>query len=540
VKVILDSTLAQLETEQLLRHTQDAETMSFKHSLVQETVYRSLLKSQRRALHRTVAEALEQLYADRKGKLSDVLAFHWEQAGVPDRARRYLFRAAQNALRRYANREALDLLTRALAQSEGVLPGERMAFYEARARIFEFQSEYAQSLADYQAALPLAREANLAVDECRILSRIAWMYSLSGKSDLAIQLAGEVEALARTLQDRTAVLRAYLVQGLVAQANGDLTVAYPRLRAALFASRMSDEPVMEGESWFYLGIQNNFMGRFGRAVVCAQKAYEIKSGMSDHVGEIIALYLQARAEAGRGDYDAALNALEHGHTIAQEINNPFGIAQYPNTRAWLAAELGDWQTAYELDCAGLEIARAAPIRPPEISTLINLVLDCAALGKWTEADTYMLQVQQWMGKPEFGFHAWRWQMRLTDAHAHLLIAQSLYEQAASVVTGLLDWAERTHATKYRARGLMLRAQIHLANQALPSADADLRTAIHLADVMNYIPIRLQARQLLARLCGDESALWRTQAKHILADLQQRVQHPELKCSLERGIGNYAD
>jgi len=534
----IDANLAFLENEQLVRRLKEDETFSFKHSLTQETVYQSLLKTQRRALHRAVAEAIEQAFPDRKGKLSDVLAYHWELAEVPHRARRYLFRAAQNAMRAYANQEALALLGRALAQSAGAGSDEMMALYEARAHIYEFLSQYAQAIQDYQAALPLAREANREIDESRILSRIAWIYSLSGNGERAVEIAGEVEARARRLQDQTAILRAYLVQGLVAQAKGDLANAYPRLRAALFTSRASDEPVMEGESWFYLGIENNFMGRFGRAAMCAQKAYAIKRGLSDHVGAIVALYLQARAEGGRGNYDAALDALERGHAVADEIHNPFGLAQYPNTRAWLAAELGDWQTAYEIDSAGLSIARDAPIRPPEISTLLNLVLDCVALGKLPDAERYMLELRQWIGRAEFGFHAWRWQMRFSDAHARLLLAHSLYDEAMPVVNELVDWAERTQSAKYRMRGLLLRAQIHWHHHRSTAAHEDAIAARNLADVMTYRPGQVHARQMLAEVCaGDSAKHYRAQAAHIVNDLGQRLKHPELQKSFERGLGN---
>lgn len=536
------NTLTQLENDELVHLDKDESSdYIFKHALTQETAYRSLLKTQRRDLHRATAQAIEQVFPDRKGQLSPVLAYHWEQAEVPDRARRYLFRAAQDSIRRYANQEALAFFARALAQSHGAKPDEMLALYEARARIFEFLSQYAQAIDDYQVALPLAQQARREIDECRILSQIAWMYSLSGRGEEAVQIAIQVETRARELQDQTAILRAYLVQGLVAQAKGYLAEAYPRLRAALIASRASDEPIMEGESWFYLGIENNFMGRFGRAAACAQKAYAIKKGLSDRVGEIVTLYLRARAEAGRGNYDAALDALEAGRAVADEIRNPFGLAQYPNTRAWLAAELGDWQTAYEVDRAGLEIARHAPIRPPEISTLINLVLDCAALGKLNEADTYVLDMQQWLGKAEFGFHAWRWETRMSDARARLLLAHKLYDDAAPVVAELLDWAERTQSMKYRARGLVLRAQIFIARNDLPRAENDLHAARHLADVMNYIPIQVHARRLLAEVCTSDTAkLYHAQAARLVDDLGQRLQHSELRKSFERGIGKMVD
>ncbi len=537
----LQTHLAQLEHAQLIRAADEMEYI-FKHSLTQETVYQSLLKTQRRLLHRAVAEAIEQIFPDRTGMLSDVLAYHWERAEVPQRARYYLFQAAQNAMHAYAHPEALALLERALAQSLDAPPETRMTLHEARANIYEFLSQYAPAIQDYQTALSLARQANRAIDENRILARLAWVYSLSGKSAHAVEMARVVEARAREQQDHPAMLRAHLVQGLVAQAHGDLANAYPRWRAALFASRVSDEPALEGESWFYLGIENNFMGRFGRAAMCAQRAFAIKHRLGDRVGEIVSLYLQARAEGGRGNYDAALAALERGHAIANEIHNPFGLAQYPNTRAWLAAELGDWQTAYALDSAGLVIARQSPIRPPEISTLLNLVLDCIALGQLKEADTYILELRRWIGRSDFGFHAWRWQTRFDDAHARLLFAYALYDEAWLVNAELLDWAERTQSAKYRMRGLLLRAQIHLQQQQLTLAYTDALAAHALAEIMSYRVGQIQTCWMLARICESTDALaaqqYRTRALRLVEQVGQSLTPPALRQSFERGLGNW--
>ena len=537
-----DFQLTALQDAELIHAAKDhGDEFLFKHALTQETAYRSLLKTQRRDLHRAVAQAIEKTFPDQKGKLSDVLAYHWELAEVPERARRYLYRAAQDATRRYANQEALALFERALAASAGAKPEEMMALHEARGRIYEFLSQYAQAIADYQAALPLARQAKLAVDECRIMSRIAWMYSLGGEGEQAVALATQVEVRARELGDQSAALRAYLVQGLVAQARGDLQVAYPRLRAALAASRASDEPVMEGESWFYLGIQNNFMGRFGRAAACARRAYELKKGLSDRVGEIVSLYLWARAETGQGNYDIALDTLEQGHAVAKVIRNPFGLAQYPNTRAWLAAELGDWETAYDIDHAGLTLAVNSPIRPPEISTRLNLMLDCIALGKLQEADAHILELMKWFGRTEFGFHAWRWQIRFTDAQARLLLAHRLYDDAALIVSELMDWAERTQSAKYKMRALLMRAQIYLANDQIRLARDSATMACHLADAMAHMPGRIQSQIMLAQISDrmepGSAQQYRAQAAQLLKTLDASLKHPALRRSFERGLGN---
>jgi class 3 adenylate cyclase/tetratricopeptide (TPR) repeat protein len=85
----------------------------FKHVLIQEALYRTILGAERTRLHRTIAESLEQ---DEEGSHEDVLALarHWFAAGVPDKAASYYRRGAELALRVFANEEAIEALTAAL------------------------------------------------------------------------------------------------------------------------------------------------------------------------------------------------------------------------------------------------------------------------------------------------------------------------------------------------------------------------------------------------------------------------------------------
>ncbi len=512
----------------------------FRHALLQDAAYRSLVKQDRRHLHQVVGEALERLYPDRRQALAPLLAQHFDEAGDDRRALQYLTLAGQDAACRYANPEALALLTRALALAGGAPPEDAMRIYEARGQIYEFLSQYDPALSDYDQALGMAKQMGQLQDECRIMTRMAWLYWLSGRGALAVEVAREAEVKARELDDHSIGLRAYMVVGLVAQAEGRLDEAYPRMRQSLVASRASQERALEGESLFYLGTEDNFMGRFGRAAACARKAFEVKRSLGDRVGEMLSLYLLGRAEAGRGHYDGALAALEAGRAVAEQTRNPFGQAMYANQRAWLSAELGDWQTAYELDRAGLETARAAPIRPPEISTLINLLLDCAALGRYEEAEAHLIELQKWIGRPEFGFHAWRWQTRLGDARARLSLARSQHSDALRAVNDLMEWAERTRSRKYLARGWLLRGQIQFAQNELSEAEASFAAARDLADTMCHVPAQLQARRGLLRIharAGNGLATDQLTAEitQLIEDLDRRLRHPDLRRSFERGI-----
>ncbi|MEA2348121.1 MAG: hypothetical protein QOG62_1908, partial [Thermoleophilaceae bacterium] len=88
----------------------------FRHVLIQEAAYDSLLKSDRRRLHRRVGEVLEQeAGTERREELAPILGLHFERAGDAERAVDYLHMAGRQALRRRAVADAQELLARAAA-----------------------------------------------------------------------------------------------------------------------------------------------------------------------------------------------------------------------------------------------------------------------------------------------------------------------------------------------------------------------------------------------------------------------------------------
>jgi ABC-type oligopeptide transport system substrate-binding subunit/class 3 adenylate cyclase len=80
----------------------------FRHALIQETAYRTLLGEPRRALHRRAAEWLEERYAGREAEVLGLLAHHWLAAENDDRAVDYLLRAGDKARQEYALDEAIE------------------------------------------------------------------------------------------------------------------------------------------------------------------------------------------------------------------------------------------------------------------------------------------------------------------------------------------------------------------------------------------------------------------------------------------------
>jgi class 3 adenylate cyclase/energy-coupling factor transporter ATP-binding protein EcfA2 len=90
-------------------------TYTFKHALVQDAAYDSLLKSKRSQLHSQIAEALERDFLDRVSSEPELLAHHFTQAGMYERAIPGWIQAGQRALARVALSEAVAHLTTALS-----------------------------------------------------------------------------------------------------------------------------------------------------------------------------------------------------------------------------------------------------------------------------------------------------------------------------------------------------------------------------------------------------------------------------------------
>jgi tetratricopeptide (TPR) repeat protein len=91
-------------------------TYLFKHALVQEAAYGTLLRQPRRALHARIAETIESQFADIAESQPDLLARHYAEAGLIDRAASLCGKAGLRSLERSALVEAIEQLSRALDQ----------------------------------------------------------------------------------------------------------------------------------------------------------------------------------------------------------------------------------------------------------------------------------------------------------------------------------------------------------------------------------------------------------------------------------------
>jgi class 3 adenylate cyclase/DNA-binding winged helix-turn-helix (wHTH) protein/tetratricopeptide (TPR) repeat protein len=104
-----------VEAELLYHHGVPPQlTYAFKHTLIQETAYQSLLRSQRQQYHRQTAPILEQHFPEIAETQPELLAHHYTEAGMPAQALPYWERAGQRAIERSANVEAISHFTKGL------------------------------------------------------------------------------------------------------------------------------------------------------------------------------------------------------------------------------------------------------------------------------------------------------------------------------------------------------------------------------------------------------------------------------------------
>lgn len=106
--------LGQLEAARVIHPGRGQSTFVFRHALIQEAAYQSLLRSRRRELHERIANALAERFPGRTAAEPEVIAWHCEMAGRIAEAVSHHQRAAERAMHASAQPEAIGHLAKAL------------------------------------------------------------------------------------------------------------------------------------------------------------------------------------------------------------------------------------------------------------------------------------------------------------------------------------------------------------------------------------------------------------------------------------------
>ncbi|NNC77830.1 MAG: AAA family ATPase [Woeseiaceae bacterium] len=183
----------------------------FRHQLFQKYLYERLGAAERQLIHEDVGVALEDLYADNSATIAGKMAFHFEHAGMPERAAGYYRQAARRAADVYAYREAVTLAKRGIAlleseaeskKSPGLLIELQLLLGEAEHHCGQF----AASMAVFREAAQRAQELGNATAAARAAigySEPGWRYNLidsytSQLLRIALTLLDDVDSTLRS------------------------------------------------------------------------------------------------------------------------------------------------------------------------------------------------------------------------------------------------------------------------------------------------------------------------------------------------------
>lgn len=202
-------------------------TFRFKHALIQDAAYQSLLKSTRQQHHRSIAVTLESDFPETATTKPELLAHHYAEAGLTEQAIPYWLAAAKTALQRHANQEAANHANRGL-ELVATLPDtrQRAAVELALQQVFGPALSFVtgpHSVEHIHArAYELAREVGDTSALFPALSGLAYARILRGELPEARALSQEFLELAATQGDALVLAAGHWMMAYTAWWQGDV------------------------------------------------------------------------------------------------------------------------------------------------------------------------------------------------------------------------------------------------------------------------------------------------------------------------------
>jgi len=216
----LDAALTQLTSSGLAfrRGTPPVATYTFKHALVQDAAYDSLLKSRRQELHARIARVIEERFPNVRATEPEALAQHYTRAAMPVEATPLWHQAGSIALRKSALTDAIAHLSHGLGTCEAIKDAvlhERWQMELLTARGIAYMAMKGWPAAEVgenlSSALPLARAQNRADLLVPILAGLFWNKENPGPVQASLALVAEAFEEARSRRDRDLELVAHML-----------------------------------------------------------------------------------------------------------------------------------------------------------------------------------------------------------------------------------------------------------------------------------------------------------------------------------------
>ena len=419
---------------------------AFRHIITQETVYRSLLRSQRPGLHRTVAECIESLYAADLSNQVEVLALHYDRARVRGKAMHYAMLAGDRAREHFANREAIEYYSQVLQLSQhvGNCQSERWQAVVGLGQTEQRIGEYEEAIACYLAAL---EEWGEAAPEARaqVMLKLGQVWEKRG--DLQ-EADGWLRQGLEQLGDASTTFlelhaRIYSELGWLSLRRGDLASAQKWLEQGLALVSDAEHYDVLSSLLNRLGAVHYNRGEWDEAAECVERALKLRERLGDVVGYARSLNNLGILKDTSGDWDSALAYYERAVELHERIGEVEGLALACTNLGALYTDRGEWTKAEENLCRSFAIAQriAHPYELAQAHT--NLGRLYLLQERWADCARHLNTAIPLYA--EAGAHA---NLNLSDAYYFQGILN--LEQAQPDIAQ--QWAERSYALLQEVTG----------------------------------------------------------------------------------------
>jgi predicted ATPase len=351
---------------------------TFKHALLRDVTYESVLKRERREYHRRAAEWLARHSGGRVGEYAGLIAEHFERAGAAEDAAEWYGRAGRQARETYAPETAIRYYRKALGfldagggaaarpADELALNALRVEWYEGLGEVLRVQARYSEAVEAYRQMRAAAEALQSAPAQARAWNEIALVQSSQGDNRACFESTQRAEMLARAAGASgpaagVELARALNLQSQVCSRLGDARAAMMLAdRALALVDNLGDEGRrVRAECLKSLGMAHHMLGEFQQAEEFKSLSLGIYRDLGDrrYVGNLLnSLGETARL---RGDYRTAFARYSEALQIAREIGNRIGEILYLSNLGAARVGLGEYEEAEADLRQSIELATAA-------------------------------------------------------------------------------------------------------------------------------------------------------------------------------------
>jgi class 3 adenylate cyclase/predicted ATPase len=405
----LKHALAQLEQAELVfRRGEPPEVLySFKHALVRDAAYESLLKSRRQQLHGQIARTLEQGFAHVVASQPEIAAHHFTEAGLVEAAIDYWLKAGQHAARS-ANAEALHHLARGLE----LLPNIDDPMLRNKSELL-LQTSLGNSLwaikgwsidsvkHAYTRALQLCRESGF--DEHTVPAVFGlwtWNFRRAALKE-AQALAEHLVNIAENTDDSVYKVLAHEALGFTLFAHGKFAAAHASLersinlcedsKASTYLDLSAQDPRVHVRS--YDGMVLWFLGYPDQALRICAEARRYAHTSQHPFSEATARTINLRVHQFRGEAAVVAHQANEAIALCEQHEFVHYLAMALILRGWASTQQGEFEKGIAEMQAGLEKERATGALIYESYTLGLLAGACIKNGCYGQALDFLNDAQ---------------------------------------------------------------------------------------------------------------------------------------------------